>query len=276
MARHALTRPGSGGERDRALAFVAANDRAVAGELVELGGDGPSGWAVLDRGRPSVWDANYIWLRSPGAAGAPEVAAIADDVMGRAGLAHRYVLVGDQAAGDALTSGFLEMGWHAMPYVVMVHRHVRLLGDPSAAHEAPAADVAQARRDILLEHPWATPQVAAHILAREELIDGFAAGRHFVAECEGVVASHCQLWQRHRVAQVESVTTSRRFRNRGLARAVVSLATLEGRRSADLVFLLADGTDWPQYLYRRLGYETIGVLHRFSATLPEPPPPADR
>jgi ribosomal protein S18 acetylase RimI-like enzyme len=60
-------------------------------------------------------------------------------------------------------------------------------------------------------------------------------------------------------------------RNRGLARAVVSLATARGRDQAELVFLCADAHDWPQHLYRRLGYEPIGLLHRFCPTLPGQP-----
>ena len=29
------------------------------------------------------------------------------------------------------------------------------------------------------------------------------------------------------------------------------------------VFLLTDGSDWPQQLYRRLGFDEIGVVHEF-------------
>src|SRR5207302_7071501 len=52
----------AGGERDRAVAFMATNDRGVAGEVVALDGPGPAGWAVLDPDRPNVWDANYAWV----------------------------------------------------------------------------------------------------------------------------------------------------------------------------------------------------------------------
>jgi ribosomal protein S18 acetylase RimI-like enzyme len=256
------------GERERALAFVCANDREVAEEVIEITG-GPIGWVVVDRARPTVWDANYLWVQRARATDAAALAAIADEVQGAAGLAHRYVLVADATAGEKLTPGFLELGWHALPYVVMVHRHARLLVGTTQAREVPAGAIARARRAILLGEPGTNVEVADQILGRDVLIDRVAAGRHFAATSEGALASSCQLWRRDGVAQVENVFTARRFRNRGLARAVVSLATEEGRRDAGLVFLLADGGDWPQHLYRRLGYETVGLLHRFCPTLPQ-------
>lgn len=255
---------------------MATNDREVAGEVVALDGPGPAGWAVLDLDRPTVWDANYVWVQRARGADAARVAELAEEVQGRAGLAHRYVLFGDQVAGEDLTPGFLELGWHAVPYVVMVHHHLRLLGDTTPAREAAAAEALAARRDTLLDEAWANAQVADEILSRDRLIDMIAAGRHFVAESDGEVASYCQLWRRDGIAQVENVATNRRHRNRGLARAVVSLATVHGREEAEMVFLLADAADWPQHLYRRLGYETVGLLHRFCPTLPQALPRASQ
>jgi GNAT superfamily N-acetyltransferase len=263
------------GERERALAFVSAIDREVAGDVVEIAG-GPIGWAIVDRRRPTVWDANYVWVQRARGAGAAELAAIADEIQGAAGLAHRYVLVADGAAGEAVTPGFLELGWYALPYVVMVHRHARLLGGASPAREVRGEQIAGARRRILLSEPGTNAQVADQIFGRDALIDRVAAGRHFAAASAGELASSCQLWRRDRVAQVENVFTARPFRNRGLARAVVSLATEEARRDAELVFLMADAGDWPQHLYRRLGYETVGLMHRFCPTLPQALPRRSR
>ncbi len=258
-------------QRASALAFVCANERAVAGELVQLedlGPEGITGWAVIDRERPLVWDANYLWVQRAGAADAVALTALAEQVQGSVGLAHRLVLVADEAAGATLTPGFLELGWKAAPYVVMAHRHERLLGDAGPAREASQAEVAAARRVTIAAEPWGSAEVAEQINARDALIDAVAAGRYFAADCEGVVASHCQLWSGEGVAQVENVATERGYRNRGLARAVVSLATAAGRARAELVFLLADASDWPQHLYRRLGFESVGLLHRFAPRLP--------
>jgi hypothetical protein len=35
---------------------------------------------------------------------------------------------------------------------------------------------------------------------------------------------------------------------------------------ADLVFLVADGDDWPKELYRKLGFDTVGRLTKFFLT----------
>ena len=246
------------------------NDRAVAGEVVEFGAEGRvHGWAVIDRPRWLVWDANYVWVKDPGDAGAAELAELTERIQGGAGLAHRLVIVADEGRGQALTPAFLELGWHAVPHVVMAHRHARLLGDTAPAREASRQEVAAARRTNLRSESWATDAVVEQIIDRDALLDDRAGGRCFGADCEGVLASHCHLWRRGGVAQVENVATDTRYRNRGLARATVSLATATGRAEAELVFLFADATDWPQHLYRRLGYETLGVLHRFCPWLPE-------
>jgi len=56
------------------------------------------------------------------------------------------------------------------------------------------------------------------------------------------------------------VITSPGARNRGLARAAL-LAALEASRLTgnELTFLAADADDWPKHLYRRLGFDPIGV-----------------
>jgi ribosomal protein S18 acetylase RimI-like enzyme len=265
----------SAAERKRALGFLADTDRAVAGEVAAIDEAGAThGWAVIDRRRPLVWDANYVWFERPGDADAAALATIADRIQGAVGLTHRIVLVADERHGRALTPGFLELGWHATPYVIMAHRHTRLLADTTTAREAGREEVAATRRTILAGESWATPEVIDQILERDAMIDEGAAGRCFGADCDGTLASHCHLWRRDGVAQVENVATDRRFRNRGLARAVVSLATATARAEGELVFLLADATDWPQHLYRRLGYESLGLLHRFCPWFPgeEPAP----
>jgi ribosomal protein S18 acetylase RimI-like enzyme len=54
------------------------------------------------------------------------------------------------------------------------------------------------------------------------------------------------------------------YRGRGLARALVVHAAAGSRAAGnDLTFLVADADDWPQRLYERLGFETIGRYARF-------------
>jgi ribosomal protein S18 acetylase RimI-like enzyme len=60
-------------------------------------------------------------------------------------------------------------------------------------------------------------------------------------------------------AQIEDVGTLEEHRGRGYASAVVLHAVELARRAgANFIFLVADAQDWPQHLYRRLGFEPIG------------------
>jgi ribosomal protein S18 acetylase RimI-like enzyme len=86
--------------------------------------------------------------------------------------------------------------------------------------------------------------------------------RHYAAFVEGEVAAYAALYLEGAVAQIEDVATLPAHRGQGLARAVVLHAVSEARRAgAELVFLVADGADWPQELYRRLGFDAIGAEH---------------
>ena len=84
--------------------------------------------------------------------------------------------------------------------------------------------------------------------------------RFFVALVDGLAASSCELLSGGAVAQVEDVETFPQYRNRGLARAVIQRAVAEAERDgARVTFLLASEDDWPQQLYRKLGFEAAGV-----------------
>ena len=73
-------------------------------------------------------------------------------------------------------------------------------------------------------------------------------------------ASSCQLLSGDAVAQIEDVETFPQYRNRGLARALMQRVMSEAERDgARVTFLLASEDDWPQQLYRKLGFEAAGV-----------------
>jgi ribosomal protein S18 acetylase RimI-like enzyme len=81
---------------------------------------------------------------------------------------------------------------------------------------------------------------------------------------DGEVVSYADLYQDGADAQVEDVGTLDEHRGRGYASAVVLAAIEASRRDgAELVFLVADANDWPQELYRRLGFETVGNYTKF-------------
>lgn len=80
---------------------------------------------------------------------------------------------------------------------------------------------------------------------------------------DGAVAARADVYQRDGVAQVEEVVTDPTQRGRGYASALV-LAAVAHARAADVVFLLADADDWPQQLYRRLGFSDLSRTGSFT------------
>jgi hypothetical protein len=44
---------------------------------------------------------------------------------------------------------------------------------------------------------------------------------------------------------------------------VLAAADAAAADGHDLVFLLTDGNDWPQHLYRRLGFDEAGAVYEF-------------
>ncbi|MDP9393173.1 MAG: GNAT family N-acetyltransferase, partial [Actinomycetota bacterium] len=82
---------------------------------------------------------------------------------------------------------------------------------------------------------------------------------------DGHVVSRADLYLRDGVAQVEEVATEPAARGRGLASALVVEAVRRARSAgAELVFLVAEADDWPEKLYRRLGFSDVGRITSYT------------
>jgi GNAT superfamily N-acetyltransferase len=63
---------------------------------------------------------------------------------------------------------------------------------------------------------------------------------------------------------VDEVGTLESRRGLGFARAaVLAAADAAAAENRDPVFLQTDAADWPQQLYRRLGFDEIGSVYEF-------------
>jgi ribosomal protein S18 acetylase RimI-like enzyme len=88
--------------------------------------------------------------------------------------------------------------------------------------------------------------------------------RYFAALVDGQPAAYCELFAADGVGQVESVMCLEQHRGRGLGKAVTARATAESQAAGhELTFLVADAADWPQQLYRKLGYRDAGTIWDF-------------
>ena len=88
--------------------------------------------------------------------------------------------------------------------------------------------------------------------------------RLFAGEADGRLVAHTELYCEDGVGQVENVFTLPDYRSRGLARSLVLHAVAESHAAGiEFTFLVADADDWPQRLYEKLGFETVGRYARF-------------
>jgi GNAT superfamily N-acetyltransferase len=252
-------------ELEAAARFVTHTDDAVAGELVSV----VWGKGLFDPERPLVSDANYVRATEGAELGASHLVETAEPLFAERGLGHRRIDVPDEAAGRALRRGFQTLGWRSVDELVMAS----VRPPPSVGHaveEVSFDELREPMRDVELAEPPPDadpsflPQLADQLASRDELIAAATRERRFAVREERAVVAWCRLYAGDGVGQVEQVITHPAHRNRGYARAVVSRAVAASRERGDeLTFLLASADDWPQELYRRLGFETVGRLCRF-------------
>jgi len=248
------------------LERIEAFERELEGRLSTRTERCRFGTAYFHEGFPRRWDSNVVWVDEPlDGVSAQELAADADDVLGRAGLEHRAIWVVDVAQGERLSPGLASLGYEIDRNVVMVHaREPDVWNDERAER----IDLVSAKRFYVTAHleGHADAEVAdAQMLAdfRDVLVE-HADVRFFGARVDGEVVAGCELYRLGDVAQVEDVYTLAEHRGRGLARAAVLAAVRAARGAgADLVFLGADEEDWPKHMYAKLGFDEVSRSYDF-------------
>ncbi|HET7857458.1 MAG TPA: GNAT family N-acetyltransferase [Gaiellaceae bacterium] len=196
---------------------------------------------------------------------AHDLADEADRLLGDSGLAHRKVEVHDGPAAARLEPEFRALGWSPEHDVVMAHgRPPDRESDTGNVEEVEAAELESAWAEATRSEPWGTDEGVVRELVEQRHVLEASGARFFTARAGGEIASMCELYSDGSTAQIESVITLERFRNRGLARAVVSRALAEARAAGnDPTFLLAHHDDWPRHLYVKLGFDEIGSIYDF-------------
>jgi ribosomal protein S18 acetylase RimI-like enzyme len=241
-------------ELARAYDFLARGD--MGGTRVV---ESPFGRAVYTDELPRRLDGNYLWLER---AGEPE-----ELVAEAARLERRLIFVPDPAIGDSLAPWFEEEGWRIDRHVVMVQlREPEVDADLSLVREVGEAELRDARKRVLANEPWASPEVLEQIFAAKALIGRRVRTRFFAVQLDSEVVSYSDLYLDGADAQVEDVGTVPEQRGRGYAKAVVLGAIAEARQAgAEFICLVADANDWPKELYRRLGFDEVGHYTKFFA-----------
>jgi ribosomal protein S18 acetylase RimI-like enzyme len=255
----------SGAADAAVLARVHAFERSVlcdrVTDVVPLRG----GVGVRHRDLPVAYDHNHLRYDAPPPAA--EVLADAEAVLGGAGLAHRSVVVADDPAGERLIDPLVAAGYDHSAQLAMAATEPPARGGRSAdVVRLDLADrVAAARADWRRDRPgW--PEATVELLSRQASTLPAGAAVTFLGVRRGdEVVARADVLVRDGVGQVEDVLTHPDHRGRGYASALV-LAALGSARSAgaEVVFLRAEEDDWPQHLYRRLGFTPLGRAHSFT------------
>jgi ribosomal protein S18 acetylase RimI-like enzyme len=246
-------------ELGRALAFMARVDEAVATEV--------RGWslgtALITPELPKVWDSSYFTAEASGDGDGERVAEETARVASAAGLAHAAVVVTEGAVATALRPGLLAAGFEETRFVLMALRSVP--PEPEIPVESASfADVAPSRRELTLETFNGDEALADQLRELDRRLEATIGGRWFAISDGGRIVSRAWLLAANGVGQVEDVATSASHRGRGLARAIVSAAARASDRSGnDPTFVVADSGETTPKLYRKTGFEPLGLKWRF-------------
>lgn len=218
------------------------------------------GTAFFNDEFPSKYDANMVLADRPlGDIGVSDVIATLDRLY--EGMRHREIEVADEADAERLAFGLAEEGYVIDRLLVMAHRRGPDRDpDLDAAEPTDPPDAHAFQLEVTTREPWGKePSVAEQIVGHAESLLGAVDGILFTQRIDGQFAGSCELYMHEGVAQVESVNTLEEFRGRGVARNVVLRAVHEAKAAgATLVFLFADEDDWPQHLYRKMGFDPVG------------------
>jgi GNAT superfamily N-acetyltransferase len=267
-------------DRDSLLAFELALDERVCDEVHR------ESWGrlFLTPSAPLIWDASWVGIEAVGMS-VDQVVAIADDALGGEGVAHRTICLLGEADGRRIgeeveveaarwprweverTRYMVWRGSEAEPSTASSQKSADTAGKckRAGAREVRLAEIADLRRALIAEAmPRGIDDFEATV---EQLFEldrryGEAGGdRWLVAPAEGEPMSACRLLRAGRVAQVEDVGTLAPARERGYAKAIVPAAVGTAQEEgATTVFITADAADWPQLMYAKLGFETVGEL----------------
>ncbi len=236
-------------DRERVRAFLRETEEATCDAAVPA----RHGTALTTPSLPLVWQLNALRVEDP-AADAGAVAAEAEELQSH--LAHRKLLVPDPEQGARLAPDLARLGWNVSRVVVMVCTR-EAAGDrsPDGGVEVDRAAGADALAAFRREQPLDSAESIRQLHEMDERYTRVAAARDFVAP-PGEAWASCRLLSGRGLAEVDQVGTLAAHRRRGHASAAVLAAVGAARaESLDPVFLLTDAGDWPQYLYRRLGFD---------------------
>jgi GNAT superfamily N-acetyltransferase len=243
---------------DRIHRFFRYAEEGVCDEVVKTA----HGTALLTPSLPLVWQVNAIRVEDP-AADARDLMREAEEV--QRGFGHRKLVIHEESVGARLSAEFAEAGWNVFRILIMLRRRpADRAPEPGAGAEVSKKAGAAALAAFRREQPFGWQDQAVRQLAEMDARYDRVLGARDFGSPPGDPACACRLYAHDGLGQVDEVGTVQARRRRGHARAAVSAAADAAADSGcEAVFMVTDAADWPQELYRRLGFDEIGATYEF-------------
>jgi ribosomal protein S18 acetylase RimI-like enzyme len=239
-------------------AFMRRAEEGVCDDVVKTA----HGTAMVTPSLPLVWQVNAIRVEDSRASVA-ELTAEADEIQARFG--HRKLVLHDEQQGARLAPELARAGWNVFRVLIMLRRRTAdRPAQPGTGAEVSRAMGAATLAAFRREQPFGWQDEAVRQLAEmDDRYTSVLAARDFASPPDDPACA-CRLYTHDGIGQVDEVGTLEARRGRGHARAAVAAAadaaTADG---CERVFLVTDAADWPQQLYRRLGFDEIGATYEF-------------
>jgi ribosomal protein S18 acetylase RimI-like enzyme len=245
---------------ERALAFLREIYELRAGRVVPL----PFGVAVVTADLQLVYDLNHVIVDRWDGDAATLVAA-SNDAQSSLGFGHRRTVVLEPELVDRLADDLARLDLtFAGRYLVMIRSRQPERSSRAAAVELSPEQHARGRAAALTGGYDA--ELTRQLLELDRRVEGSVPTRHFGVLRRGLPVAWASLYQNREVAQIENVETAEKYRGRGYASAVVLRAVEEAEAAgAATTFLVTSESDWPQELYRRLGFDAVATELTFGA-----------
>jgi GNAT superfamily N-acetyltransferase len=245
----------------RAQEFVSWFERACVKRVV------PRGWGVglFHDEFPKVYMLNFVRVTDAAHLSLNELLREVDELHREAGVAHRDVLIEDEALGATLAPEFRKLGWEVSPLLLMAYRGDRNLPETEGIRELTATELRNIRSRAAVVGPSADiPETITQLIEKDALLARAGGALFFGAVIGDRTVCSADLYSEGSTAQIESVFTLEPYRRRGFGRAVVTAALRAAFDAGhDFVFLIAEDDDWPKELYRRMGFEPLGRCYEF-------------
>ncbi|WP_062429840.1 GNAT family N-acetyltransferase [Herbidospora daliensis] len=243
-------------ELDRILRFKEDHIRSQADDVQEH----LFGFAVRNLRYAASHHHNKVVITGP--ADAAEILALADHALD--GSAHRLVEIHHEPTALVAAAALTEAGYDRETNLLM--RHQGPLPPPATGVAVVTLEDLHGpvRASWAADLPQLTDEELDQLTDRRSTLLQEAYETTFLAVRDGgTIVCHGDLYV-HRpsgVTQFEDLSTHPDHQRRGHARAVVTEAI---HRAGDLLlFLEADGSDWPKDFYGRLGFTPVGRTHHF-------------